>query len=597
MIPEASLLHHMAVLGKTGSGKTYTAKAEVVEPLLEAGRQVAIVDPTSAWWGLRLNPDGKSASQHTIIILGGPRGDLPLTENMGSACARLITEQLASVVFDTSLMTVGERTRWFTDFAVEIYRTIRQPLTLVLDEVHNFCPQGKVPDPATGKMLHAANQLFSGGRSRGIRLVGISQRPAKWHKDALTSVDTLVVHRMLAPQDREAVKAWIDGCGDAKKGREVLDSLAGLQRGEAWVWFPEGDVLRRGKSTRIRTFDSSATPDVTNARFVTVEAIDLGQVKAALAEAAKEAEANDPKHLRARIEQLEDDLAAALAGGGADPDANGTSAMQAEIDRLDAAVRDLEAERDGLRLCMGRFRTRVGEVVRTIEGLRETVGLMLDEPGSIPEDFVQPATTATRSPNVRTVEQEARRLAPAVERHTVATRANVAKPAPSRVPSGELGLTGAHVKVLTAAVRLWNMRMEATPLRVAVLAGYAADSGNFNNLLGRLSSAGAIERKGGKILPGAATGKLVADLDLDSERINQITITDAMQALVTGRHQQILGIVCRQPRKAWTAEEIAAALGLAANSGNFNNLLGYLSGRRLIVRERGSVRVNPELVI
>jgi molybdopterin-guanine dinucleotide biosynthesis protein len=43
---------HIAVLGKTGSGKTFAVKG-IVEHLLERGRRVGIVDPTGAWWGLR----------------------------------------------------------------------------------------------------------------------------------------------------------------------------------------------------------------------------------------------------------------------------------------------------------------------------------------------------------------------------------------------------------------------------------------------------------------------------------------------------------------------------------------------------------------
>ena len=52
MIPAAALLQHVAILGKTGSGKTYTAKG-LVEGILDDKRRLAVVDPTGAWWGLR----------------------------------------------------------------------------------------------------------------------------------------------------------------------------------------------------------------------------------------------------------------------------------------------------------------------------------------------------------------------------------------------------------------------------------------------------------------------------------------------------------------------------------------------------------------
>ncbi|HLO41656.1 MAG TPA: DUF87 domain-containing protein, partial [Phycisphaerales bacterium] len=258
--PDPALTQHIAILGKTGSGKTYTAKS-IVEQLLTLERRVVVIDPTGAWWGLRSSSDGKCEG-FPVVILGGQHGDAPLSAHSGAACAELVTKHALQVVFDTSSMSVGERTRWFTDFAGGLFRLNRTPVHVVIDEAHMFAPQsggGKI-DAETGKMLHAANTLASGGRSRGVRLMMITQRPAKLHKDSLTCCDTLIAMKVIAPQDRDAIKEWIDGCGDEKKGREVLDTLAQLARGEGWVWYPEGGVLRRVQFPRIQTFDSSATP-------------------------------------------------------------------------------------------------------------------------------------------------------------------------------------------------------------------------------------------------------------------------------------------------------------------------------------------------
>jgi uncharacterized protein len=305
-IPDAALQQHLAVVGKTGSGKTFAIKG-IVEQLLEHGRRVGIVDPTGAWWGLRSSRDG-SGPGYPILVLGGDHGDLPLPALGGAAVARLLAEQGVNLVADTSLLTVGERTRWFLDFAGTLYRLNRAPLHLVLDEAHNFAPQGggQARDPDTGKMLHAANTLASGGRSRGIRLAMITQRPQKLHKDALTSADTLIAMRVLAPQDRSAVEDWIKGCGDVAQGKEVLSSLAGLARGEGWVWYPEGGFLQRMRFPAIRTFDSSATPTDggTAATPRSAAEIDLTEIRASLADAVREAEENDPKLLQAEIAKL-----------------------------------------------------------------------------------------------------------------------------------------------------------------------------------------------------------------------------------------------------------------------------------------------------
>lgn len=198
IIPAAALLQHTAILGKTGSGKTFTAKG-IVEDALDAGEQVCVLDPTAAWSGLRSDVKGGPGG-FNVILIGGERGDIPLSPDSGSAVARLITEQGASVVIDLSGMTVGEYTKWFIDFAGTLFSTLRSPLRLVIDEAHYFMPQGRVPDPQAGKMLHAGCRLMSGGRSRGIRAVMITQRPAKLHKDALTCADTqfAMLHELFA---------------------------------------------------------------------------------------------------------------------------------------------------------------------------------------------------------------------------------------------------------------------------------------------------------------------------------------------------------------------------------------------------------------
>jgi DNA helicase HerA-like ATPase len=59
---------HTAVLGKTGSGKTSTAKT-MVEQLAAAGGRVCILDPIkSDWWGLKSDASGKGAGLPFVIL-------------------------------------------------------------------------------------------------------------------------------------------------------------------------------------------------------------------------------------------------------------------------------------------------------------------------------------------------------------------------------------------------------------------------------------------------------------------------------------------------------------------------------------------------
>ncbi len=66
-IPKDTLDDRLAFVGTAGSGKTYNAGSGV-EMLLARKARVVIADPLGVWWGLRLRPDGKTASPYNVVI-------------------------------------------------------------------------------------------------------------------------------------------------------------------------------------------------------------------------------------------------------------------------------------------------------------------------------------------------------------------------------------------------------------------------------------------------------------------------------------------------------------------------------------------------
>lgn len=295
-----SSTHHTAFLGKTGSGKSNAAKV-IVEEQLAAGERVCIIDPTGAWWGLRLNPDG-SPSPYQVVIFGGLHADVQIGGDHGAAVADVVATSSTPAIIDTRQMTVGERTRFFTDFAETLLRKNHGPLNLVIDEAHIFAPQGtRAADPQSGKMLHAANNLVSLGRSSGLRISLISQRPAKLHKDSLTQVETMIALRVIHPLDRGAVEAWVKEWAEKAQGDEIVSSLPSLPTGDAWIWSPEAGILERWHFPLAATFDSGKPLE----EMPELAPIDLESVHALLGKAAEEIEASDPRALRARIAELE----------------------------------------------------------------------------------------------------------------------------------------------------------------------------------------------------------------------------------------------------------------------------------------------------
>jgi hypothetical protein len=538
-------------MGQTGSGKTWAAKT-IVESLLDEHRQVCIVDPTSAWWGLRLAADGKRKG-YNIVLLGGEHADMPLADRSGAAVARLVTEQGASVVIDIGAMHVGQYTRWWIDFAGTLYTTIRRPLHLVIDEAHYVAPQGKVPDPDTGRMLHATSRLISGGRSRGVRGMLITQRPAKLHKDSLTCVGTLIAMRVIAPQDRSAVKDWIDGAGDPVRGKQVLDSLAQLQRGEAWVWYPEGGHLERVKFGRIHTYDSSAAPTHAGGAAPHVGEIDLSEVRAALADAVREAEANDPKLLRARIVELERKLAAQPKP---EPIVERVEVRVVE----DADLAKLSLERDNVERALTDLKVAAGSIERAVvEAAR------LARNGHARE-LARPRTmTAPRTP----IERE------------------LSRPPPSR-PSGALG-RGLKYRMLVA---LCQYPDGLTQKRLAALAGGVQSGGGFQARLSELRTAGYVATFG-DILRATPDGQAAVG-DFDPLPTGAALVDYWRGRLGSGLKRAIFdALVDAYPRELGR-DELEALTGGASRGGGFQARVSELRSLGLI-EGRGSLRACEEL--
>jgi hypothetical protein len=310
-IPDAVLTQHIVVLGKTRSGKSSTMRL-LVEQLLDADKPVCIIDPKGDWWGLKSSADGKRAG-YPVTIFGGEHADMPLNEHAGAAVAELLATGNRPAIIDLGGWMVGQRTRFFINFAEKFFRFTSGPHWLVIDEVHNFAPQGKVFDVDAGKMLHWANRLASEGAGRGITLISASQRPQKVHKDFLSSNETLIAKRVIHPLDRGATKDWIDGCGDPLKGKEVLESLAGMKRTDGWVWSPEtgfGPILMH--FPMFKTYDSFAPRIGPAHKLKAWASVDKDEVRVKLTALAEEAKRNDPALLQAEIAKLRRELAAKM---------------------------------------------------------------------------------------------------------------------------------------------------------------------------------------------------------------------------------------------------------------------------------------------
>src|ERR1044071_68387 len=299
----------LAIFGIRGSGKSNTAGA-FVEELLEVGYPTVIIDPTDAWWGMRVGADGDPKKGYPVVIFGGSHGDIPLEESSGKVIAEFVVKEQVPIILSLRHLRKGAQRRFVREFCEELYQLKgqpqnRTPLAVVIDEAPLFAPQKVFGDIAF--VVGAVEDLIARGRTSGFGVVLVSQRSATLNADVRTQADTMICHRLTAKLDRKAIAEWFEENASTEDLKEILQSLAKLQDGEGWVWAPKLDIMKRAQMRLRRTFDSSSTPKL-GAKIrppKKLADIDLDKLKGQMAAVIERAKADDPKALRARIAELE----------------------------------------------------------------------------------------------------------------------------------------------------------------------------------------------------------------------------------------------------------------------------------------------------
>lgn len=304
-IPFAALSEAVAIIARTGAGKSYTARG-LVERLMSSGARVTILDPTGVWWGLRLLADGKTRSEFPVVILGGDYGDIPITADNGNVVAGVVIEHRTSFIIDLSGFGVGERNRFCEAFFDTLYRNKpRGPMHLIADEADCYAPQKPMRDQLV--MASRFEQIVRRGRVRGFRPMMITQRTAVINKDVLNMAGTMIALQLTGPQDRDALERWIEFNAAADKVDKVMRSLPSLAQGEGWLWVPRSGILERGRFPKIKTFDSMRAPDhdEDEVRLPALGADDIAKLGREFEKMVADARQNSPEAMKEKIKALE----------------------------------------------------------------------------------------------------------------------------------------------------------------------------------------------------------------------------------------------------------------------------------------------------
>lgn len=363
-IPDAVLEQHLAILGKTGRGKTITAK-DCVEQVYDDDFRVCILDTIkSDWWGLTSSADGRRPGL-PFYILGGPHAHLPLSSNSGKAIADLVARgQLRHTILDMANFEPGGQQRFFVDFAPRLLQRIKGVLYLVIEEAHILAPKERSGMGYENMSIHWAKMLAQAGRSKGIRLIVISQRTQALHNAVLGSCDSMIVHGMTAPADMEPVVKWLkSNSKDKALNAEIAQSLSGLNKGVGWLCSGEAGIFEEVKFPLARTYDNTRTPENDEELGdVKTAPVDIDALRAILGKAAEEADKDDPAALRKRIADLEAQLAKNPS-----PKAIEEAFERGRFTAADQVIKSVAAERRNIK-------EKLSSVLGSIDSLRADIG-------------------------------------------------------------------------------------------------------------------------------------------------------------------------------------------------------------------------------
>jgi hypothetical protein len=542
-IPKEALDDRLAFVGTAGSGKTYNA-GSCVERLLSAKARVVVIDPLGVWFGLRLKADGETESPFNIAIFGGNHGDLALTEQAGALIGDTIAGMAESCILDLSQIgtKAGER-RFMLAFLTALYRGVNgSPVHLVIDEADMWAPQRLLDkDGEAAKLLGMMETIVRRGRVKGFIPWLITQRPAVLSKDVLSQADGMIAFKLTASQDRDAIGAWIEGQADKQRGKNILAALPSLERGRGVVWIPTRGILETANFPLKLTFDSSRTPKRGEKKNDAVlRPLDLGKLKDRLSKVEAETKANDPKALKAEITVLKRDLAAKAPA----------AALVIDPKAVD------DAYQNGLAEGLARGESRAKAALAAVESrLKDALAVA----GASIESLDSPVP------------------APLPRRQVVASPAKTnghARPLTTPATSPADGLTAPQRRVMTS-LAFWKSIGHETPTReqVAAIAGYRPGSGNFNNLIGGLSTMGQTT------VP--APGRL--SLNVEFEPLSSDQARDKLWSVFENPQRKLVE-AAKEADGDISRDELATNAGYAPGSGNFNNIAGKLSSMDVLRR-------------
>jgi len=541
----------LLIQANSGGGKSWLLRL-IAE---RAGIQTIVLDNEGEFASLREAVD---------VLLVGASGELPANPRHAALLARRLLEYKVSAVVDLYELKLAERRRFvklFLESLIHLPRDLWRPTLVILDEAHIYCPERGSGEAESSE---AVISLMSQGRKRGYAGIIATQRLSKLHKDAAAEANNVIIGRTWLDADQARAG---DALGLSKADRLKLRDVG---QGEFYAF---GPALGQPGVVHFRSDQVRTTHPRPGQRHLLTAPSPSRAIRGVLGKFADlpheaEEEIRGLDEARRRIAELESQIKS-LKSAGAAPQIN-----QVGIERAvkSAVERERAVWRQKLEQGRARFR-RIGAAAastgqslgRLKELLEETEREWLSPPAAV----VAPDFSANHRPE------------------------RVTRPVSDRVTSAEsldepLKLSSGERRILTALAQHPQGRSK---VQVAVLTGYAATGGGFNNYLGALRSRGLIEGDGDRLTIAEAG---IQALDSWEPLPTGSALIDYWRGRLGKAERRILETLTQAYPDGLSKEEVAVKAGYEANGGGFNNALGRLRTLEL-VHGRGELRASENL--
>lgn len=299
-----------AILGIKGAGKTYTAKG-IAEQLLEHNIPIVAFDAIGVWRYLKAaGPNGKGFK---VVVAGGEEPDLPLTPESAPEIVRAaIRENIPLVIdlYDRNLSKADWRRIVQACFRVLLYEN-KGLRHIFLEEAPEYVPQ-KVMDGVTYAEVEKLVRM-GGNASLGITL--ISQRAQEVNKAVLDLCENVILMRQRGAHAIDNLAKWTEKLSPSIS-KQIATDMPTMKAGEAWIFTSEDDEPVRTRSALLKSYHPDRRkPNDRKDTVVPTDTSDfVSRLGNLLTNLKVEAEANDPKALRKRIADLEEQLANNVGG-------------------------------------------------------------------------------------------------------------------------------------------------------------------------------------------------------------------------------------------------------------------------------------------